>query len=183
MKIGKTIQVIADLAARTVIKQYAVTGAVAALAYVEPTLTEDLDILVSVDDFEQRPSGLILMSPIERALADMGYSERSGAGIVVEGWSVEFLPAASELDEEALREADELAIGEGIRARVVKPEHLVAKAINVGRLKDLSRVEAFLDQQAVNLAALRLVIERFKLEEAWIAFCARSGRADPLGLG
>ena len=48
MTLNKTIQVIASLAANGVIQNYAVTGAVAALAYIEPTLTEDLDILISV---------------------------------------------------------------------------------------------------------------------------------------
>lgn len=183
MRIHKTIQVIADLAARGVIKDYAVTGAVAALAHIEPQLTEDLDILVSVTDFEQPTSGLILISPIESMLADMGYAQRSGAGIVIEGWPVEFLPTASELDEEFLREAVEMEIEKGSTARVLKAEHLVAKAVSVGRLKDLARVEAFLDQDAVDLAALKLVIERFGLREAWASFCSRAGRLDPLGLG
>jgi hypothetical protein len=183
MGIYKAIQLVADLAKRGVIKDYAVTGAVAALAYIEPTLTEDLDILVSVADFEQQSSGLILVSPIERSLAEMGYTRRSGAGIMVEGWPVEFLPTASELDEESLREAVETDIAEGAAARVLKAEHLVAKAVSVGRLKDLARVEAFLDQDAVDLAALKSVIERFDLREAWTSFCSRAGRPDPLGLG
>ena len=183
MSIDRVIQVIADLATRGVIKDYAVTGAVAALAYIEPTLTEDLDILVSVADFEQRSSGLILVSPIERALADMGYAQRSGAGIMVEGWPVEFLPTASELDEESLREAVEMEVEEGVTARVLKAEHLAAKAVSVGRLKDLARVEAFLDQNAVDVTVLKSVIERFGLREAWASFCSRAGRPDPLGLG
>jgi hypothetical protein len=54
---------------------------VAAVYYIEPTLTEGPDILVSIADFEERGSGLILLTPIEAALADMGYSERSDVGI------------------------------------------------------------------------------------------------------
>ncbi len=179
----RAIEIVAGLAERGVIKSYAITGAVAALAYVDPILTQDLDILVAVDDFEERKSGLVLLAPIASALAAMGYTERSGAGLLVEGWPVEFLPVASELDAEALREAAEVefkAATPPFKARVLRPVHIVAKAIEVGRLKDLARVEAFLDQQGVDLVALKQVIERFGLADAWRSFCVKSGRPDPL---
>jgi hypothetical protein len=64
---------------------------VAALNHIQPTLTEDLDILVSVGAFEKRESGLILLSPIEKALGDMGYMERSEVGYMIEGWPVQFI--------------------------------------------------------------------------------------------
>jgi len=126
---------------------------------------------------------LILLAPIERALAERGYTRRSGAGIVVEGWPVEFLPVASEPDEASLREAVEIELVTGFSTRVVRAEYLAAEAISVGRLKVLARVEAFLDQNAVDLLALKWVVERFDLRDAWMSFCNRTGRADPLGLG
>ena len=58
MSLQKTIEVVSKLAGQGAIKQYAIAGAVAALNYIQPTLTEDLDILVSVADFEHK-SGLI----------------------------------------------------------------------------------------------------------------------------
>ena len=54
MSLEKTIEVVTKLAERGTIKQYAITGAVAALNYIQPTLTEDLDILVSAADFGER---------------------------------------------------------------------------------------------------------------------------------
>ena len=181
----KAIEVVTELAARGVIKSYAVAGAVGALNYIEPMLTQDLDILISVGDFEQRQSGLILLTPIEQALADMGFTERSDVGIVIDGWPVQFLPVASALDEEALAQAIEAEIYESppLTARVVRAEHLVATAIKVGRLKDLARVEAFLDQDAVNLSELKSVLDRFDLLPAWKAFCFKSGRTDPFAVG
>lgn len=180
----KTIEVVARLAEQGVIKDYAIAGAVAALNYIEPTLTQDLDVLVSIGDLQTRKSGLVLLTPIETALAQMGYSERTDVGIKVEGWPVQFLPVASELDEAALREARVVDI-EGsppLQARVLSPEHVVAKAIAVGRLKDLARVEAFLDQKAVNLDELKRVLERFDLMQAWSAFCFKAGRKNPFGV-
>lgn len=161
------------------IRQYAIAGAVAALSYIQPMLTEDLDVLVSVADFDEHPSGLILQSGIEAKLAALGYTERSGVGVMVEGWPVQFIPVGSPLDEAALREATEVEL-EGFKARFLRPEHLVAKAVSLGRLKDLARVEAFLDQDAVDLAALRPVLAEFGLLGAWKAFCVKAGRSDPL---
>jgi hypothetical protein len=184
MTMRKAIEVVTQLAARGVVKDYAITGAVAALAYVEPMLTQDLDILVSVADLDQRPSGLVLLTSLDQALADLGYSDRSDVGVLVEGWPVQFIPVASDLDAECLREAHEIDIAGDppLRARVVKPEHVVAKALSIGRLKDLARVETFLEQGAVELTALKAVLERHHLGAAWKDFCAKSGRPDVIGI-
>ena len=185
MSMRKSIEVIAQLHSRGVIANYAITGAVAALAYIEPALTQDLDILVSLDGFESRQSGLLLLTPIEQALADMGYSERSDVGVIIESWPVQFIPVASPLDQEALELAADIQFGgePSFAARVLRAEHVVAKALSLGRLKDLARVEAFLDQSAIDLGALRSVVLRHGLEQAWRNFCVKSGRADILQLG
>jgi hypothetical protein len=183
MSLRRTIEVITKLAEQGVIQQYAIAGAVAALNYIEPTLTEDLDILVSVADFEHT-SGLILLTPIEKALADMGYNQRTDVGISVEGWPVQFIPVASALDEEALEKAIELEIdltGDlPLKARSLRAEHVVAIAIKLGRLKDLARVQAFLEQRAVDLSALKSVLERHHLTGNWLSFCAKAGIENPL---
>jgi hypothetical protein len=184
MSMRQTIEVIAKLAARGVIKRYAIAGAVAALNYIEPTLTDDLDVLISIGDFAKRRSGLILLQPIEKALAEMGYVNRSDVGIVVEGWPVQFLPVASALDEEALDKAIEVEFrprGEPpIKTRCLRAEHVVAIAVKVGRPKDWARVAAFLEQRAVNLASLKRVLERHGLIDGWKRFCRRSGIKNPL---
>lgn len=106
----KTIEVIIKLVDQGAIERYAIAGAIAALNYIEPTLTEDLDILLSTAHFEKRQSGLILLAPIEEALAGMGYTERTDVGYMIEGWPVQFLPVASALDEEALERAIDLDV-------------------------------------------------------------------------
>jgi hypothetical protein len=181
MTMRSTLEVITRLARQGVIKDYAITGAVAALSYLEPMLTEDIDVLVSIGDLENRASGLILLTPIENALAGMGYTERTDVGIRVEGWPVQFLPVASELDEAALAEANEIDISGAppLKVRVLSPEHIVAKAITVGRPKDFARVQAFLAEDAVDLTKLKSLLERFDLMRAWSAFCFTAGRQNP----
>jgi hypothetical protein len=186
MALSKAIAVVTALAKEGIIKSYAIAGAVAALNYIQPTLTEDLYILISIGDFEQRHSGLLLLTPIESALAVKGYSERTDVGIMIEGWPVQFLPVASELEEEALEKATDVIIeGKGdsaSTARCLRPEHVVAIAVNLGRLKHLARIEAFLDQNAVPLPALAEVLTRHSLTDRWRGFCAKAGISDPLGL-
>jgi hypothetical protein len=184
MSLRNTIGVVTKLSKNGALRQYAIAGAVAALNYIQPTLTEDLDILVSIADFEKRQSGLILLAPIEKALADMGYTERSDLGFMIDDWPVQFLPVASALDEEALEKAIELDIDltgdPPLKARCLTAEHVVAIAVKLGRLKDLARVQAFLEQGAVDLITLRDILERHKLMDDWRGFCAKAGIENPL---
>ena len=184
MPLRNTIEVIVKLADKGAIQQYAIAGAMAALNYIQPTLTEDLDILISVADFEKRQSGLIVLTPIETALNEMGYTERTDLGFMIEGWPVQFLPVASELDEEALKYAIEIDVDPTgkppLKARCLRAEHVVAIAIKLGRLKDLARVQAFLDEEAVDLVALRNVLKWHNLTGNWLSFCAKAGIENPL---
>ena len=103
---------------------------------------------------------------------------------MIEGWPVQFIPVASELDEEALDRAVEVDIGvmrdPPVKVRCLRAEHLAAIAIRLGRLKDLARVQAFLEQEAVDLVALRDILERNKLLSDWLGFCAKAGIENPL---
>jgi len=179
----RTIQVVDELASKGVIGKYAIAGAVAAIYYIEPTLTDDLDILISVDTFDRKRSGLLTIEPLLRALENAGYSEFRKEGVVIEGWPVQFLPVSSALDEEALEQAIEVDLdvgGSAIRTRVLRAEHVVATAVKLGRAKDFARVAEFLERGAVDPAALGAVISRHGLARAWAAFCRKTGTANPL---
>jgi len=180
----KTIEIVTRLARDRVIGNYAIAGAVAALNYIQPTLTEDLDILISVDSFEKTGSSLLLLGPIEKALAEMGYTQRMAVGYMIEGWPVQFLPVSSPLDEEALAEAIEVDISGSaehpVYARCLSAEHVVATATKVGRINDLARIQAFLDQGAVDLNRLKAILEKHNLMDAWRLNCFKIGIKNPL---
>lgn len=184
MSMRKTIEVVTKLKENKVISNYAIAGAVAALNYIQPTLTEDLDILISIDGFESGPSGLLLLTPVEEALAQMGYTQRTDVGYLVEGWPVQFLPVGSALDEEALELAVELNVapkGEApLMARSLRAEHIVATATKLGRTKDLLRIETFLNQKAVDLSRLKNVLERHNLMNNWRVLLMKAGIKNPL---
>jgi hypothetical protein len=178
MGIKQTLDVINDMEREGVIQRYAIGGAVAAYNYVEPTVTEDLDIFLSIES----ASRLISLDPILTHLRHRGYKDFHREGIMIEGWVVQFLPISDALDREAVEQAeptDVRANGGKVKARVMKPEHLVALALRVGRPKDLQRIGQFLDEKAVSLKKLRTVIERHGLLQPWHKFCRKTGRRDP----
>jgi hypothetical protein len=176
MGMKQTLDVLNTMEADGVIGRYALAGAVAAYYYIEPTVTEDLDILVAFrQPVGQRTTGVITLAPIFSYLKAKGYDEFRREGIVVEGWPVQFLPVADVLDAEALAQAEDvdLLIDElqgSARTRVLRSEHLAAIALRVGRPKDFVRIAQFLEENAVERSALCEVIERHGLKAAWHLF-------------
>ena len=185
MGMKQTLDVVNRMEADSVISRYAIAGAVAAYNYIEPTLTEDLDILVSFDaTVAQSQSGLVTLQPIFAYLKKLGYDQFRAGGILIEDWPVQFLPVGSDLDAAALAQAVETEIqipGAGsVRTRVLRAEHLVATALSVGRPKDFIRIAQFIESETVDLMLLRKVLERHGLIEKWQLFCRQIGMSNPL---
>ena len=183
MGMKQTLEVINAMETEGVIGRYAISGAIAAYNYIEAAVTDDLDVLVSFDQIAET-KGLVKLGPIFAHLKARGYSEHRHEGIVIEGWPVQFLPVASALDEEALARAQEIDIAldkvEGtIRTRILRPEHLAAIALRVGRPKDLVRIAQFVEESAVDVRTLCDVLGRHDLMEQWRSFCVRVGLKDP----
>jgi hypothetical protein len=178
----KTIEVLNQMAADKVIGNYAIGGAIAAYNYIEATMTEDLDIIVSFDG-EARPSGLVMLTPIISYLRGKGYTECSKEGIVIDGWPVQFLPVASALDAESLAGATTIDLempNEGkVSTRILTAEHVMATALNIGRPKDYIRINQFIEGGVFDAGMLCLILERHGLKAKWAVFCHRFDIVDP----
>jgi hypothetical protein len=185
MGMKRTLDVVNAMEADGIIERYAIAGAIAAYNYIDPTVTEDIDILISLDMAAGQPrTGLVTLTPILAYLRTKGYGEYRKEGLLIEGWPVQFLPVADDLDAEALAQAQDVEIKiddseRSVKTRVLRPEHLVAISLRVGRSKDSIRITQFLEENAVNLERLCKVIDRHRLIEMWRAFCRRTGIADP----
>ena len=92
-----------------------------------------------------------------------------GEYIVLAGTPVQFLPPASVLVEEALREAVEKDI-EGTPVRVFSAEHLAAIALETNRGKDKSRLIQFIEEEAIEMLRFQQIVERHGLVERWNKF-------------
>ena len=138
--------------------------------YVEPFSTKDLDVFVLTPDDQ-----LVLEIPGLNYLKARGYNEWRNEGIVIEGWPVQFMPVTNALEREAYENAQDQDV-DGVRVRVVLPEHLVAIMLQVGRWKDLARVDMFLSQRTVDLEALNEILERHGLSDKLAEYQKRSER-------
>ncbi len=101
----QTLEVLNDLEKRGFFSRYAIGGAMAALFYMEPFETEDLDVLVLLPP-DAHP--IAPLGPLYEELKTRGYPE-DGPYSVVEGVPVQFLPTYNTLIEETVREAGEVA--------------------------------------------------------------------------
>jgi hypothetical protein len=166
VNIKDTITAIHRMQTDGVIERYAIGGAVGATFYLEPVATIDVDVFIAF-----RPeAGSLLVSPqpIFDYLKARGGSIE-GEYVVVAGWPVQFLPAASPLAEEALAQAVEKDVA-GVSARVFTAEHLAAIALQTGRAKDKTRLLQFIEAGVLDLARFQAIIARHDLQGAWQRF-------------
>lgn len=185
MGMKQTLDVINRMEADGIIGRYAIAGAVAAYNYIEPAVTNDLDILISFG--KPASPALISLDAIYSYLKAKGYDQHRKEGIVIEGWPVQFLPVASRLDMEALAQAEDIEVevnhAEGVvKTRILRPEHVIANALRVGRPQDFMRIAQFLQENAVDIATLCALLDRHSLKDAWQSFCKRAGIGDPCDL-
>lgn len=147
-----------------VIKSYAIGGAVAAIYYLEPFDTADLDIFVQLD---MESSALAILAPIYEYLKEKGYKAK-GEFIYIEGFPVQFLPVFNPLTEEAVSRAQTIRFAR-VATHIMRPEHLVAIMLDTGRPKDYLRISMFLEHGAVNMRSLKAVLKRHGLIKKWEA--------------
>ena len=142
------------------IDRYAVGGAWAVTYFSEPVPTEDLDVFCHLPG-----RGLLLsLTPIYDHLKSLGYLPAEGKhadSISIEGVPVQFLVGGALVDE-ALVEAIEVDfLGEPVW--MLDLEYLLAIALDVGRTKDLLRIEMMLDAttRPIDRTRLDAILGRF----------------------
>jgi hypothetical protein len=166
MDIREVITTINQMQADGVIERYAIGGAVGATFYLEPVATLDVDIFTT---FQPEPGSLIVgPTPIFDYLKAHG-GTMEGEYIVVAGWPVLFLPPATPLVEEALKESVRRDVG-GASVDVFTAEHLAAMALQVGRAKDKARLLQFIEDGGLDATRFQSILARHGLVEAWHRF-------------
>ena len=158
----ETLRLLNRMVKDGVIRQYAIGGAVAAIYYLEPFDTADLDIFVQIDAAE---SDLMILAPIYEYLRKEGHKAR-GEFVYIEGFPVQFLPVFNPLTEEAVVQANTIAFAR-VTTRLMRAEHLVAIMLDTGRAKDYLRIAMFLEQKAVDMRSLKAVLRRHGLTQKW----------------
>jgi hypothetical protein len=158
----ETLRVTNRMVKDGVTKEYAIGGAVAAIYYLEPFDTADLDIFVQV---EPPGSALMILAPIYEYLTRRGYKAK-GKFLYIEGLPVQFLPVFDPLTNEAVEKAKTIKYAR-VTTRIKSAEHLVAIMLKTGRPKDYLRIGMFLESGAVNMRQLHVVLKRHGLTKKW----------------
>ena len=84
------------------LSDYAIGGGIAAVYYLEPYHTDDLDIFIPVSAVAFGEAGLVSLEPIYSYLKSLGYAAVK-EGVMIEGWLVQFIPTFETVQDEALR--------------------------------------------------------------------------------
>jgi hypothetical protein len=158
----ETLKIINRMVKDGVIEEYSIGGAIAAIYYLEPFDTADLDIFVQV---KATGNDLMMLNPIYEYLTGQGYRAK-GEFIYIEGLPVQFLPIFNSLIEEAVEKAQTIRYAR-VATRIMLPEHLVAIMLDTGRPKDYLRINMFLEQGAVKMPPLHAVLKRHGLMKKW----------------
>ena len=158
----KTLRVLNRMVKGGVIEQYAIGGAVAAIFYIEPINTNDLDIFFHAKDSSV---GLDILAPLYEYLSGLGYKGQREA-IDIEGWPVQFLPVFNPLLEDAVEQAKVVRF-QRTKTRVMQAEHLVAIMLQTGRLKDHARIAQFIENEVVDQERLADILARHGLIKKW----------------
>lgn len=166
MSFSDAIRRLNELKRRRLIRDYVVIGAVAAAAYVEPVLTEDIDVVVLVDTDDEFWEAYRRVGDTAEGLEGMHH--------VLGGRPVQMFPSTIKpIYRDALAKARQSRIG-NVRVKIASPEHLVMLALEASRYKDKLRIAELLALPDTDREAIWKLIEEFDDEERVLAerFCS-----------
>lgn len=155
------IKVFNELKDKGLIKDYAIGGAIAALKWVEPFFTQDLDVFIILEKEESKKE-LIVLTPIYEYLKSKGYIWEKH-WVIIEGVPIDIFPA-DELEREAVELAMETEY-ESIKTKVITPEYLIALFLRAGREKDIIKIQMLLEQSQINERKLERILIDFGLKQ------------------
>ncbi len=164
--------VLEQLVLEGTLKRYAIGGATAAGFHGEPLATRDIDVFVFLDP----PAGSLLVSlePLFSRLAQLGFNEFDEEGLLIHGFPVQFLSSSPGLETEALESALTLEWDDH-RLRVMRPEHLAAIALTVGRPKDRARLVYLAELPNFDRHLFADILARHSLQARWNEWAAALG--------
>jgi hypothetical protein len=153
--LADAFRVLNELRDEGVVEEYAVGGAIAMLFWAEPTVTYDLDVFVLLPQVD---APLVSLTPIYTWLRSRGYAE-SAEHVMIHGTPVQFLVSPNALADDAIASAIARDL-DGVRCRVMRPEHLCALWLQAGGSKRRERVQTLRDSGAVDEALLAELMRR-----------------------
>ena len=165
----KVIELLNRMQAEGIIESFAIGGGIAAIYYLPPYNTNDVDVFISPVVVSE--GGLLSFGRIYSYLHARGYQPEKEY-IRIGDWLVQFLPAAESIQEEAVAQAARVAFA-GAYTSMFSAEHLAAEFLRSGRLKDHTRVLDLLKSEQLDMNTFRDIIHRHGLAQKWEEFTER----------
>lgn len=167
----KVLQVLNQMKEDGVVENYAIGGGIAAIYYLEPYQTDDIDIFITVSSVSVGEVGLISLETVYGYLEKLGYLP-SKEGVMIDDWLVQFIPTSQPRQEEAIANSRRVRYGE-TETNLFTAEHLAAELLFSGRRKDQLRVIALIESKKVNMGTFREIINRHALSDKWKTLAKR----------
>lgn len=164
----KTLEIINKMKKEGLYSSYAIGGGIAALFYIEPITTFDLDIFIILPGSTKK---IISLEPIYSWLKRQGYKPDKEQ-VQIEGIPVQFIPAYNDLIKDAVVNATLKKYG-NVSTQVLLPEYLVAIMLQTFRPKDKERLIVFLDKYEVSQGLLGSILSKHNLTHAYNKFLGR----------
>ena len=159
----KTLKFIKELKEKKVLKDFSIGGGIAALYYIEPLLTYDLDIF-----FIPIKDGIDVLAPIYQYLKEKGFKAKK-EHVWIEGVPVQFIPVYNELVKEAVQHSGEVKYGR-IKTRVLGLEYLIAVMLQTFRPKDRERLVKIFEEAKIELKLLKKILRKYGLYDKYVQF-------------
>jgi hypothetical protein len=116
--------------------------------------------------------GVLKEYAIGGAIATIYYTEpfaTNDVDILIDETPIQFLPAATELEKEAVQHAIAVTY-KNIQVNVLRPEYLIAIFLRVFRLKDREKIVRLLEQAEIDQNLLSDILTRHGLKEKFENF-------------
>lgn len=160
----KALKVISKMHKEGVLKEYAIGRAIATIYYTESFATNDVDIFF-IPPEEQ---GLLVLTPFYEFCTQKGYKTYKEY-ILIGETPIQFLPAATELEKEAVQHAVPVRY-KNIQVNILRPEYLIAIFLRVFRLKNKGKIVRLLEQTEIDKKLLSDILTRHSLKEKFKNF-------------
>jgi len=161
----KALAIVAQAQSEELFSSYAIGGGIAALFYIEPVATFDLDIFIVLP---QSSDLVVSLSPIYSWLEKRGYKP-SKEQIIIEGIAVQFIPVYNDLVKEGVLNAIDRKYGD-TPTRVLRPEYLVAIMLQTFRPKDKDRLIKILEETSLDYSLLDSILRKYTLASTFANF-------------
>jgi hypothetical protein len=160
MAFADTLRALNALKAEGVVEEYAIAGAMALVFWTEPVATWDLDVLVFLPP---APGSLVSLEGIYAWASARGYATQK-EHVIIEGVPTQFLASPGRIGDEAVETAATLDY-DGVAARVVLPEYLVALYLlpEARTAKRRERAAMLLEWPGLNRDRLNAILEKHGL--------------------